>query len=435
MRLPIRFQKSPPLAFQRRLKIVGYSAGGGLAGKLVQFLALTYLALIISPAEYGLFAILHVLVMGVSSIASSSLAFASNKAAANMVTLDPALRFLSVISVIVTARSKQFALLLGLNVTLIPSLYFLLSGGRFSWVLPIFGAFTVAIVFTDMLVGAMAGFGSYKKTGLFEGVRAAVSGGIVLSLGAIFGYIGAGFGLFAIDLIIAIWVACAVFRHRHDPKRIELRTANEGRLVSAGITSNTFAQMGGWLLVWVIQANFGLAAVAVYAIANRFATLVLLAPAYLSKNMLGEMNRLRAPGNHKEFVRLTHFYVMTVGAMSLAASVLAWIALPALFSNLTTLYEGLTSTLLVLLVATVLRAVATCLGVICVAQEQLKTWVLSDLIGLISLVVACLGSVYLETNLAGLVAGVAVSNLTILMFRLVSLIKQARAETRIVEHD
>lgn len=426
--LPVAGKSSATSPMRQRLQIVGYSAGAGIAGKVVQFFGLTYLAMLVTPADYGLFAILQIIIMGVSSIASSSFAFASNKSAAHLSHNSGNLDFTSVLTVIFRGKIRQFAVIVLLNTVLVPVLFTILASGHFTPILILLGATSSVLVFTDMFVGALAGYGSYKKTGLIEGARAAFSGAMVLLLGVIYGYIGAAFGLFALDLAIVAFATSIVISHRRDENIDGLKTGEHRKIVVSGLTSNALAQIGNWLLVWLIQTGFGLAGVAVYAVANRFATLVLLAPAYLSKNMLGEMHRSNALGQSHESKRLIQFYVAIVTALGVGASAVAFVVLRYGFTDLTARFNDLQVVLVVLLAATVLRAVATSLGIVCVARNLLRVWVWSDAVALLILTLTCVAAVLWQAALPWVLAGLAVSNFGCLLFRLLALNRDVRQE-------
>jgi O-antigen/teichoic acid export membrane protein len=418
---------------RQRIQIVGYSAGAGIAGKVMQFFGLTYLALLVTPDSYGLFAILQIIIMGVSSIASSSFAFAANKSAAHLANMSVDLNFTSILTIIFRGKCPLFIFIIFINSVLVPILFTILAGGRFTPWLILLGAMSSVLVFTDMIVGSLAGFGSYKKTALIEGARGAFSGVMVVLLGSAFGYVGAVFGLFALDFVIVTIAAVVVIVHGRDKNIEGLRTGEHKAIVLSGLTSNSLAQVGNWLLVWLIQTSFGLSGVAVYAVANRFATLVLLAPAYLSKNMLGQMHRGNVLGNARESRRLIQFYVTTVTALGLSASVIAYAVLQFGFTDLTAKFNDLKIVLIVLLVATVLRAIATSLGIVCVARNLLRTWVLSDAIALLIFSLACVTfAVVLQLNLPWVLVGLALSNLTCLAFRLFALAYNVREEGKAV---
>lgn len=404
-------------ATKRHLKVVAYSAGIGVASKFVSFVGLTYLALLVTNDTYGLFSILQLLITGISSIASSSLAFAANKSA-SLLREDPrSFTVPEMVAIIFRSKARMFGAVMLLTVVLIPVLFTILSGGRFTPFLILVGLLSPVIVFADALVGALAGFGRFRAAALVEGGRAVTSGAGVLLLGLTLGYIGAGFGLFLLDVVIVIGIVIVVRLQRNNSATHGVAPEEKSAVVGSGIASNLLAQIGNWVLYGLIQATFGLGGVAALGVANRFAALVLLAPTYIIKNFLGELNASYARKDPIESLRLIRSYIVIVGVLAIGAAIAAFAIMEIFFGDLADRYDNLHMIMVVLLAAAVLRAVSTALGVVCVSREMFRTWVISDAIALVALLVACAITIPTGAGLAVVLCGMVFANLTCVIFR------------------
>lgn len=404
-----------------RLRLVGVSASTGIAGKLVQFLALTLVALTLHQDDYGRLAIVQALVLGVSSIASSSFAFASNKAAAALAVQGTVHDLPGALVVVLRNRFLSFAIVALVNAVLIPVLYAVISG---AWIpaelLPI-GALSAAVVIVDAAVGAVAGFGRYKTSSAVDGLRAATAGAATILLALPFGLIGAAYGLVLVDVGCAVVVLAYVAVHRRASRLLHIRAEMHGRVTASGLASNSLAQLGNWLLLFIVQATGGLAGVGSYSIANRFASLVLLATGYINRNMLGDIARVVERGGHGGTRSALRFYLTVVFGIAVVASVVALVALPVVFPEVADSYPEAAPILAVLLVATIVRACATCLGIVCVAFSYLRVWISSDVSGFVALGGALIVTLVVDPTLPWIAASLVFSNFAVLAHRWIAL--------------
>lgn len=408
-------------SYGSRLRLVGLSAGAGIAGKLVQFGALTFLALILSQDDYGRLAILQALILGISSIASSSFAFASNKAAATLLGLGSVSTLGDALAAVLRGRLWAIPIVVLANFALLPVLYRMIAG---SWMpvhlLPL-GALSAAVVITDTALGVVAGFGRYKIAGSADGSRAALAGATALALAAPFGVTGAAYGLVAVDAIAAASVIVYVLSRRSERLTRGVVVESHRNVTLSGLASNTLAQLGNWLLLFVVQSAGGLAGVGAYSIANRFASLVLLATGYLNRNMLGDLARVVAMSDPSALTRALRFYLLAVLGIASAASLGAFLSLPLVFHGVAEGYPDSVPLLGVLLAATIIRACATYLGIVCVAFHHLRSWILSDVAGFLVLVASLLFVLIDSSSLLGIGVSLIMSNAACLVYRVAAL--------------
>ncbi|WP_209560542.1 hypothetical protein [Frigoribacterium sp. PvP032] len=418
-----------------RLRLVAVSSGIGTGGKLLQFAALAFLATQLTPAEYGRFSILQILLFGIASIASSSFAFAANTRAADIVSANAGVEFSTVLRAVALGKLPVYAGIAIAGAVVFPLLYLVLSGGLvptpFVFAL---GATCSAIVVTDTFIGVVAGTGRVVPSALLDGARGAGSAIALAVAVLLFSSDWTALGLVVVDLVIAT-VGISMMSTRTSARRVTsliVPRASKG-VIRAGVAANAAAQLGTWALVWAVQVVGGLGAVGAFSLANRFATLVLLAPGFLSKNMLGALRRDRPTGEDRG-KSLLFFYVATVSAGSLAAAVLAvaiGLSFPAFRGN----YPGLDELLIVLSGAAVLRAVATSLGIICVSRDLLKTWVLSDAAALLVLLISITFALVSAADIGLLLTGLVISNATALIWRAGGLFLSRRASSSSPEAD
>lgn len=404
-----------------RLRMVGVSSGLGTAGKLLQFAALAFLATQLVPAEYGRFSIVQILLFGMASIASSSFAFAANTRAADITSANPGVAFSTVLRVVAADKRFVYAGIAGLGAVTFPALYLVLSGGLTPTpLIAALGAACSAIVITDTFIGVASGTGRTTASACLDGARGAGSA-IALTVAALFlPAVWTSVGLVVVEIVIAS-VALLMMSTRPSAHRAASVVVPPGPVgvVRAGVVANTAAQLGTWALVWAVQMVGGLEAVGAFALANRFATLVLLAPAFLSKNMLGALRRDRMSGNGQRS-NLLGFYIAVVSCGSVLAAALA-VSVGASFPVFRGTYSNFLELLIVLSVAAVLRAVATSLGVICVSRDLLRTWVLSDVAALIVLALVIGVAFLFSGGLVSLLFGLVASNATALLWRALGL--------------
>ena len=310
------------------LQIVAYSVGSGIAGKGAQFACLIYLAFVLPPSSYGLFAIIQMLVAGVSSIVSASVALATNKSAADLRAKYPAVNSRQILRAVYAHYRWHIGAAAVLNALLVPILFAVISQHEIDVVVVVVACSAVAITVIDALIDAMAGLGSFKKAGLFDGLRSLSSGVAIVALGVSFGYRGAAVGLVVADFLFALVLLGWLAFDRSHALSARLTTPKYHGVVVAGITSNSLAQIGNWVFLWVMQANFGLTGVGTYSVANRFATLVLLIPGFLGKNYLGEISRHEAKGEAVKSAHVVRSYLLAVAGLATAASLVSLVVVP-----------------------------------------------------------------------------------------------------------
>lgn len=429
MNMATRVERPPRASpLWSRLRMVAVSSGLGTGGKLLQFAALAFLATQLVPAEYGRFSILQILLFGMASIASSSFAFAANTRAADIVSANPGVMFSTVLRAVASDKRIVYAGIAVLGAMAFPVLYLVLSGGLTPTpLMAALGAACSAIVITDTFIGVVSGTGRVTTSACLDGVRGAGSA-VALAVSVLFlPAVWTSVGLVVVEIVLAS-VALIMMSTRSAARAVShvVVPPETAGVARAGVAANTAAQLGTWALVWAVQTIGGLEAVGAFALANRFATLVLLAPAFLSKNMLGALRRDRSTGE-KQKGNLLGFYVTVVSSGSVVAAGIA-VCIGASFPMFRGTYVDFLELLVVLAVAAVLRAVATSLGVICVSRDLLKTWVLSDVAALIVLLLAIAVSFLFSAGLVPLLFGLVASNATALVWRALGL-RRARAVT------
>jgi len=382
-------------------------------GKAVQFAALTVLAIVLVPSEFGRFAVAQIVVTGLASIVSSSFAIAANRtAAARSSDGEPGAMIVMAGSVYLHRRAIGLTLLL--LVVVAPTLYGLLSGDGFQWWTTAWALLAVAMVISDVAVGALAGAARLRTSALFDTGRVVVGGIGALALGMGFGYIGAAYGLILGDVILASVIAAGLAGVRSELKA-DIAPLTSSRTIRAGLVANGTAQIAMWTLTAAIQVGHGLNGVGTYSVANRFAALVLVAPGLISKNSLGVLAREHERRGLVDDQRVgaVSRYVAICGALVLVASIAVLLVVAAAFGGLALRYENFHAVLAILLLATVARAMATALGVVCVAWGMLGIWQISDLCAAVTTIiwiaVASIGASDLGTLLLGLVLGAVVA--------------------------
>lgn len=400
-----------------RVRLVVYSSGSGVVGKIGQFLGLTFLAFFFSNEEYGRLAVLQIVIMGVSTIVGSGLALAANKSAAAVLVGDPELPLRHIIAFVLVAYAPKLVLAALINCVFVPILFSVLSGEAPAISIQVLALASSCIVLIDVLAATMAGAGKYKNSSLVDGVRGLGSGIFALALGVPFGYVGAGFGLLVADLALALWLAGLLVRGRKDRRKYSILVPKLNAVVGSGILSSSFTQISNWLVVFGIQSGFGLSGVGLYSVANRFATLALIVPGYLSKNMLGEIGKHFEARETKARKSAISFYILTTLGFALLACLGAVAAVMLGFDGLVQKYPGLMTVLIILLVGTCFRALATSLGVVCVAQSQLKAWIWSDAAALVITGLGVLTVTVLEGPLPLLLLTVVVGNAASMLVR------------------
>lgn len=259
------------------------------------------------------------------------------------------------------------------------------------------------ITVTETFVGVLAGSGRTVSTAVVDGSRGLVSGLLAVAGGLWAGALGAAVGLVLLDAVVALWVLAAVARRSRRPGVDALlgsRPASSAGVTAAstgdrgvtltGLAAASAGQIGPWVVLWALQMVGGLEAVATFAVANRFAALVLLVPVYLGKNMVGRL--VIDPRSGRSPLRADRF-VAIVGAVCLACALIAGVVQWGAAGLLTDRYPGVVVAGVVLLAAAVVRGVATALSMVCAARGHLRVWLVSDLVATAASVAVCLVAV------------------------------------------
>ncbi|MDY0946640.1 hypothetical protein SOM11_11650 [Frigoribacterium sp. CFBP9039] len=430
------------------------AAASGLAGKGVQFVALTTLALVVSPTEFGLFSLVQATVFGVASLSSSAFAVSAAASAARRRTAtegaggaareSPLVAFAEA----VRGRKRWFgavALADGAVVSVGLSVVY----GHPELALAAFAVGLAAggITVTETFVGVLAGSGRTVSTAVVDGSRGLVSGLLAVAGGLWAGALGAAVGLVLLDAVVALCVLAAVARCSRRPG-VEAprgpRPASSAGVTAAstgvrgvtltGLAAASAGQIGPWVVLWALQMVGGLEAVATFAVANRFAALVLLVPVYLGKNMVGRL--VIDPRSGRSPLRADRF-VAIVGAVCLACALIAGVVQWGAAGLLTDRYPGVVVTGVVLLAAAVVRGVATALSMVCAARGHLRVWLVSDLVATAASVAVCLVAVSARgvgDPQLWLMASVLIGAVVCALVRAARLVRRPRSDRGPVTH-
>ncbi|MBN7793384.1 hypothetical protein [Microbacterium esteraromaticum] len=390
------------------VRILIYSGGLGLIGKLAQFAALTTLAVILLPADFGRFAVAQIVITGIASIVSSSFSLAANRAAAARAATDIT-SFGLVIAQSVFSNRRALGATLVLLVALAPIVYSILSGDGFQpWTI-VWASVAFSMVVADLAVGSLAGAGILRTSSIVDASRL-LSGGVgALTLGISGGYVGAAFGLLLGDFCVTLIVLVNLYRYRRHVDR-EPRLGAEGT-IRAGLLANGVTQLSMWVLTAAIQIVHGLDGVGAYSVANRFASLILVAPGLISKNSLGLIAREASGPVGTAKIRVAKHYLAISVVLVAVAVVVVLLAVHTVFAELLSAYQGLQIVVLVLVIATAIRAIATSFGVVCVAWGELRIWQISDVVAacvvVVWLIICTITQTMLPIMLLGIVIGAA----------------------------
>jgi len=357
-----------------------------IGGRGGQFLMLTLLATFVTPAQYGHFVVLQTLVVGTASVLGSTSAVTVNAATARV----PGVRDLPVL-VIVPAmlRGRLRALAVGAvcAMVIVPAGVVLVTGiwptVRELILLAALGLGSGALPVGDAIVAVVAGSGRYLGASMVDATRALVGAAAAFFGAVTFGPIGGGIGLIVGDLALTVvMVTAATATGRWEPPiGFGLAPPREGMV--AGVIANITGQAAAWVLLLGVQLVGGPAALGIYGVANRFASVITLAPVYFGKTVIGQL-RDDAPADDRWSSKA--FLGMLAG-ISVGAAALAYTVLVFGFPNLISTYAGLIPVTIALLAGTILRALLIGIGYICVARRRWRTWVVADVVSLIVTVV------------------------------------------------
>ncbi|MET3452141.1 hypothetical protein [Curtobacterium sp. 1544] len=349
-------------------------------GRGVQFLALAAMALLVSPADYGRFTTLQVLVLGLASIAGSTMGTSANAIAARAAragTRDVR----PILASLLIGRRRVLVLNALVSVVAVPVGYAIvveLPTATDVFALAGFGLLSAVLPLGETVVAVLAGTGRYRTASWTDAVRAVVGAGLALVLGMTAGPWWAVVGMLSVDGVIAavaVVVTLTAVRSGAVPEPV----ADPRAGLLAGFSANVMGQVTNWIVLWAIGAVGGAAGLGVYGVALRFASIVTLAPQYFGKTVIGQ---LAAPDPSKNLWTPRSFVAM-LGALSVSGSAASLGLLVVVFPALAERYDGLVVMLSAVLIATSLRAVLIGLGHVCVARGHWRTWVLADATSLV----------------------------------------------------
>ncbi|MBD8704729.1 hypothetical protein [Frigoribacterium sp. CFBP 13712] len=434
------------------------AAASGLAGKGVQFVALTTLALVVSPTEFGLFSLVQATVFGVASLSSSAFAVSAAASAARRRTAtegaggaareSPLVAFAEA----VRGRKRWFGVV-ALADGAVVSVGLSVVYGHPELALAAFAVGLAAggITVTETFVGVLAGSGRTVSTAVVDGSRGLVSGLLAVAGGLWAGALGAAVGLVLLDAVVALWVLAAIARCSRRPgveallgsrpassagvtAGVTAASTGDRGVTLTGLAAASAGQIGPWVVLWALQMVGGLEAVATFAVANRFAALVLLVPVYLGKNMVGRL--VIDPRSGRSPLRADRF-VAIVGAVCLACALIAGVVQWGAAGLLTDRYPGVVVAGVVLLAAAVVRGVATALSMVCAARGHLRVWLVSDLVATAASVAVCLVAVSapgVGDPQLWLMASVLIGAVVCALVRAARLVRRPRSDRGPVTH-
>jgi hypothetical protein len=395
-----------------RLLLVTAPSLGGRGG---QFLALTLLALLVTPVQYGHFVALQTLLVGTASVLGSTSAVAINAATARVVGARN-LPVLDLVPAMLRGRRRVFVVGATAAALIVPAGraplmspsaagFALVTGTAPSTVelaaLAALGLMSGALPAGDALVAVVAGSGRYLAASTLDAGRALVGAGAALGGVLLLGPVGGGLGLVVSDLVLVLVLAVTVATSRRPPVAVVSGPGRPREGMLAGVVANVAGQTAAWVLLLGVQVVGGGAALGLWGVASRFASLVTLAPVYFGKTVVGQLGD-DAPADRRWTPR--SFLVMLTG-VSVIAAALALAVLVIGFPGLVDRYAGLVPVTSLLLAGMVARAVLIGAGYVCVARRRWRTWVVADLV---SLAVTVLGVVLVWAAAGGVVGMVLV---------------------------
>lgn len=421
--------RAPTALIRRVVRLVVVSAPS-FAGRGVQFLVLAALAGVLTPVEYGRFAVLQMVLLGTASIVGSTTGSAVNTAAARM-TRTQATHPLVVFTTLLRARRRVLLgnALVSAAVVLVGNA---LLTGRVPepgmWPVAAIGLASGALPVGEAFVAVLAGSGRPLAGAVVDSFRAIAVAGAAFVGGALAGSVGAAAGLVVGDvlLLVVLLVAVRVSGARPVPLRADQPSAREG--VVAGITANVLGQIASWIVLGAVHIVGGPVGVGAYGVATRFASVVTLAPVFFGKTVVGEL-AAPVPGRSQWSSRS---FVGVLAVLSVIGSGASLLVLLIGFPGLIDRYPGLVPVTAAVLLATSVRAVLIGVGNVCIARRQWRTWVVADAAGVIvvalgvGLVLLLGGGVVavVTASAAGFAAGVLV--------RAVSLARTTRRRMAVV---
>lgn len=354
-------------------RVFSVSILGGGIGRLGYFVGLTLLAWLVSPESFGRFSALYASLQVIMGVVGSSSSVASTRLAANFTSATgPTRRVLRV--------PLAFGVLGGvIGGAWLPWAYALLTGEPPELKTALVGCAVFLSVSCDGVLGAHAGNRRYRLVSSCEALRGALAMVSVLFTASL-GPHAVVLGILACEGAVALGLWLFAPRASTEPplRRAKIRLALA--VAVTGMASVALAQVASWSLNYAISSRFGVAQMAAYNVANRFATFALVLPTLLTRNMLGRLSSLVASGGHARFSSEVYKYLWVAIALALSgglfALLLSWWPMGPLFMK----YEHARWFLVVLIVAAIPSAVGSALGVVLVSLDMRRVWLLSDFV-------------------------------------------------------
>jgi hypothetical protein len=357
---------------QRALLI--WSIGGGALGRLGPFVAVGYLAAQLPNREFARLAAAVLTVQSLSGVFSSAVATAANRLSSARAKIR---RGVLVDDAALPLAAAALVSVLGSLVA--PAAYKALTSQVPGAPVLLAGTGVGAVVLTDSLIGVMAGRRQVRAVAMAEGSRGLLCMITMVLLATTRDPTAGALGIGAADLIVGIHL----LRMLHSRSEVGWRWSELAvpawvrRTVAAGVTANAFAQAGLWGTQLILARGFGLEAIAAYSLANRFASLSLILPGFLTKNMLGLMAHEATAGT-RAFRRQLINYVTVVSLLAGASGLVVIVIGALLFDRIFGAYPSGFSMLIVLVLSSIPSAIGSALGVACVVKGYLLAWILSD---------------------------------------------------------
>jgi hypothetical protein len=405
------------------VRLVAVSAPS-FAGRGVQFLVLAALAGVLTPTEYGRFAVLQMVLLGTASVVGSTTGSAVNTAAARM-TRTQATHPLVVVVTLLHARRRVLLgnALISAAVVVVGSS--LLTGrlpGPGMWPVAVIGLASGALPVGEALVAVLAGSGRPLAGAVVDSIRAVVVAGAAFGGGALAGSVGAAAGLVVGDVVLVgvLVAAVRVAGVRRVPLAPGQPTAHDGLV--AGVTANVLGQIASWIVLGAVHLVGGPVGVGVYGVATRFASVVTLAPVYFGKTVVGQL-AAPVPGRSQWTPRS---FVGMLAVLSVLGSAVSLLVLLVGFPGLVDRYPGLVPVTVAVLVATSVRAVLIGVGNVCIARRQWRTWVVADAAGVVVVALGVGLVLLVDGGLVAVVMASAAGFAAGVLVRAVSVIRTAR---------
>jgi hypothetical protein len=407
---------TPALALRRsrqilkdpQIRLVGVSLIGAGVGKLAVFAAFTVLAWASPVPTFAVFAAQWLAVQSIAGIFTSSAANATASHSARGAQVWP---HVDTRDLRLPARLAMRGGLVG-ALALAPAAH-LLTGDAWNLQLLPLGLGIGAIVYLDGLLGVLAGKGMSRRIAVAEASRGLLALPTAFILATMAGPTAAVAGLITVDAAVAVALSAPAVRQfpptsvptampiAHNP------TSEPMRIARVGTFANLITQTGLYGFNAILSHGYGIAALAAFSVANRFASLAILLPTLLTKNMLGLLTRSAAEDGEQHYARALRRYIVHVITLATLAGGAAVLTSFTLFGGLFTKYPLAAPLLVIIVVSSIPSAIGSALGVACIVRGHLGTWIASDLAFTTILVMWALAA----TKLSGSAALVAVGML------------------------